>query len=61
MPQIYCVGDEPLNEFMDRIDWDFVKKVTISKDLAGYFKAEITHYRSGRYMLHSFKCGRKSA
>ena len=60
MTETHCIGDEPLHEFLDRIDWYYVKKATITKTVDGRFWAELTHYRSGRYMLHSFKHGRKS-
>jgi len=50
---------EKIHEFMDMIDWDFVKKTEIIPD-GEYFIAKLTHYRSGRYMLHSLKYGWKS-
>jgi thioredoxin reductase len=60
MTDTYRIGDEPLSEFFERIDWSFVKKVTITKTVDGIFWAGLTHYRSGKYMLHSFKHGRKA-
>ena len=60
MTETLRLDDEPLSEFFDRIDWSFVKKVAITKTVDGKFWAVITHYRSGKYMHHSFKHGRKS-
>jgi len=58
MTETHCIGDEPLSEFLNRIDWSFIKKVTITKTVDGKFWAELTHHRSGRFMLHAFKQGR---
>jgi hypothetical protein len=58
MGEQHRIGDEPLSEFLDRIDWSYVKKAAITKTADGVFWAELTHYRSGKYMHHSFKHGR---
>jgi len=60
MTETHCIGDEPLSEFLERINWSFVKKAVITKTVDGNFWAVITHYRSGKYMHHTFKYGRKS-
>jgi hypothetical protein len=60
MTETYCLNDEPLSEFLERIDWSFVKKAVITKTVDGKFWAELTHYRSGRFMHHVFKYGRIS-
>jgi hypothetical protein len=59
MTETHRIGDEPLSDFLERIDWSYVKKVAITKTVDGIFWAELTHYRSGKYMLHAFKHGRK--
>jgi len=58
MSEIHCLDDEPVSEFLNRIDWSFVKRVTITKTVDGKFWVELTHYRSGRFMHHAFKHGR---
>ena len=60
MTQILCLDDEPISEFFERIDWSFVKRVIITKTVDEKLWATIIHYRSGRYMFHAFKHGRKS-
>jgi hypothetical protein len=60
MTETHCLYDEPLSEFLERIDWSYVKKAIITKTVDGAFWAVLTHYRSGKYMHHTFKHGRKS-
>ncbi|MDD2246380.1 MAG: hypothetical protein PHC39_04780 [Proteiniphilum sp.] len=60
MTELHNLGDEPLSDFLERIDWLFVKKATITKTVDGKFWAELTHYRPGKFMHHTFKHGRKS-
>jgi hypothetical protein len=60
MPEIHRIGDEPLAEFLERIDWSFIKKAVITKTPDGVFWAQLTHYRSGKFMHHAFKYGRKA-
>jgi hypothetical protein len=59
MSETHCIGDESLSEFFDRVDWDYIKRVIITKIVDGNFWAELIHYRSGKYMLHAFKHGQK--
>ena len=59
MPDVHYFEMGKLHEFMDMIDWSFVKRVSIEPFENGQYCAEITHYRSGRYMHHSFKHGWK--
>lgn len=47
-------ADEPFMHLAD------VKKVAITKTADGKFWAELTHYRSGKYMHHAFKHGRRA-
>lgn len=61
MTETHLIGDEPLAEYLERINWSFVKKVVITKTVDEIFWAAITHYRPGKYMHHTFKHGRKSS
>lgn len=49
MTELHNLCDEPLSDFLERIDWSFVKKAVITKTVDGKFWAELTHYRSGRF------------
>jgi len=60
MAETYNLGDELLSEFLERIDWSYVKKAVITKTVDGAFWVVLTHYRSGKYMHHTFEHGRKS-
>ncbi len=60
MTETHCIGDEPLAEFLERIDWSYVKKAVVTRTVDMCFWIELTHYRPGKYMHHTFKYGRKT-
>ena len=60
MSEIYRMSEDRIPEFFDMIDWNFIKRVEITKTADGVIWAKLFHYRSGRYMLHALKYGWKN-
>lgn len=60
MSGIHRMSEDRLPEFFTMIDWEFIKRVEISKTADGVVWVKLVHYRSGRYMLHALKHGFKN-
>jgi hypothetical protein len=61
MSEIHRFKEDRLQEFFsEMIDWEFVKRVEITKTVDGVIWAKVIHHRPGKYMLHALKCGFKN-
>jgi hypothetical protein len=60
MSETHRMSEDKLPEFFTMIDWDFIKRVEISKTVDGILWAKLIHHRPGKYMLHALKTGWKN-
>lgn len=60
MSEIYRMSEDRIPEFFDMIDWNFIKRVEITKTADGVIWATLVHHRPGKYMMHSLKHGWKN-
>ena len=60
MTETHRFSEDRLPEFFTMINWEYVKRVEITKTADGVMWAELIHYRPGKYMLHGLKHGFKN-
>ena len=60
MSELHQMHESKIAEFFDMVNWDYIKRVEITKTADGVIWAKLIHYRSGKYMHHGLKCGWKN-
>ena len=60
MSEHHRFTEDRIAEFFDMVNWDFIKRVEITRTADGVIWAKLVHYRSGKYMMHGLKYGFKN-